>query len=85
MRINQSNMCVKQVCKFAETLQFLDQRSTSGDAARQYQRRGASTIMDIHRMVVLLLLLSSARAFVIQRITGANSSELAFASCGGGT
>ena len=41
--------------------------------------------MDSHRMVVLLLLLSSARAFVIQRITGANSSELAFASSGGGT
>ena len=41
--------------------------------------------MDIHRMVVLLLLLSSARAFVIQRITGANSSELAFASSSGGT
>ena len=82
MRINQSNMCVKQVCKF-ETL--LDQRSTSGDAARQYQRRGVLARMDIHRMVVLLLLLSSARAFVIQRITGANSSELAFASSGGGT
>ena len=78
-------MCVKQVCKFAETLLFLDQRSTSGDAARQYQRRGVLARMDIHRMVVLLLLLSSARAFVIQRITGANSSELAFASSSGGT
>ena len=37
------------------------------------------------RAAVLLARLALAHAMVIQRITGANDSELAFASSGGGT
>tara|TARA_B110001452_G_scaffold22948_1_gene18315 strand:+ start:578 stop:730 length:153 start_codon:yes stop_codon:yes gene_type:complete len=36
-------------------------------------------------LVALLHLLIQAPAMVIQRITGANSSQLAYASSGGGT